>query len=91
MKRAAEEMRSATSLMILLHWMIKEYRHTKVKSRNLNVLVVNLNGKERIVLCNTKSIERRYVSALDCEDWVKHKDRIFDQGWCLFDHDGYLN
>ena len=63
-KQAAEEMRSATSLMILLHQMIKGYRHTKKKSRPLNVLVVNLNGKKRIVLCNTHSMTRNYISAL---------------------------
>ena len=63
-KWAAEEKRSATSLMILSHLMMKGLRHTKRKSRHLNVLVVNLNGKKIIVLCNTKSMTRNYISAL---------------------------
>ena len=28
---------------------------------------------------------------LNCDDWVKHKDSVLNQGWSLFDEDGYLN
>ena len=28
---------------------------------------------------------------LNCDDWVKSKERVFDQGWSLFDQDGNLN
>ena len=28
---------------------------------------------------------------LNCDDWVKEKGRVFDQGWSLFDLDGNLN
>ena len=28
---------------------------------------------------------------LNCEDWVKHKERVFNQGWTLMDYDGNLN
>ena len=53
-KWGVEEKMSATSLMILSHLMMTGLRNTKRKSRHLNVLVVNLNGKKIIVLCNTK-------------------------------------
>ena len=63
-KWAAEEKRSVTSLMILSHLILKGLRHTKMKSGHLNVIVVNLNGKKIIVLYNTKSMTRNYMSAL---------------------------
>ena len=28
---------------------------------------------------------------LNCDDWVKQKERVFDQGWSLMDQDGNLN
>ena len=28
---------------------------------------------------------------LNCDDWVKYKDRVLDHNWSLFDQDGYLN
>ena len=27
---------------------------------------------------------------LNCDDWVKHKENVFDAGWTLLDSDGYL-
>ena len=27
---------------------------------------------------------------LNCEDWIKEKTRVFDQGWTLLDQYGYL-
>ena len=47
-KWSAEEKRSVTSLMILSYLIIKGIRNTNRKSRHLNVLVVNLNGKNII-------------------------------------------
>ena len=28
---------------------------------------------------------------LNCEDWIKHKNKVLDEGWSLFDQDGNLN
>ena len=28
---------------------------------------------------------------LNCDDWVKYKSKVFDQGWSLFDGEGNLN
>ena len=27
---------------------------------------------------------------LNCDDWVKYKEKVFDDGWTLLDRDGYL-
>ena len=27
---------------------------------------------------------------LNCNDWVKNKERVFDQGWTLLGEDGFL-
>jgi hypothetical protein len=46
--------------------------------------------------------ERRFVKShiissmelhfcLNCDDWIKQKEKVLDQGWSLFDHDGNLN
>jgi hypothetical protein len=28
---------------------------------------------------------------LNCDDWIKQKEKVLDQGWSLFEHDGNLN
>ena len=45
-------------------WAAEEKRSAKRKSRHLNVLVVILNGKKKILLCNSKLMTTNYISAL---------------------------
>ena len=33
---------------------------------------------------------QRVNFCLNCDDWVKYKERIFDQGWTLLDDAGFL-
>ena len=47
-------------------------------------------SEEKFVVKHTiKNIEVYFC--LNCEDWVKEKERVFEEGWSLFDKDGYLN
>ena len=56
----------------------------------------------KCVSCKHDWNERRFVVrheiqgmelyfCLNCDDWVKYKDRVLDDGWSLFDRDGHLN
>ena len=47
------------------------------------------NETKFVIKHNIKGMEVYFC--LNCEDWVKLKDNVFDQGWSLFDQDGNLN
>ena len=44
--------------------------------------------KNHVVEHNIKNIQTFFC--LNCEDWIKHKVKVFDAGWSLFDQYGYL-
>ena len=60
----AKEKKSVTSLMILVHSMIRRLMHTKRKVTLLDVLVVNLNGRKVNMLCNTRLRTENCISVL---------------------------
>ena len=33
---------------------------------------------------------KKVFFCLNCEDWIQHKTNVFDEGWTLFDNEGYL-
>ena len=33
---------------------------------------------------------RRTYFCLNCDDWIKDKNNVFEQGWALLDEEGYL-
>ena len=56
----------------------------------------------KCVSCHSEWQEHRYLVkhniqnkqvyfCLNCDDWVKHKERVFDHGWSLLDQSGNLN
>ena len=60
-----------------------------------------LKSKFQCVSCKHEWEERKFVVqhkinhmevyfCLNCDDWVKQKEKVFDDGWSLFDHDGNL-
>ena len=32
----------------------------------------------------------RVFFCLNCDDWIKFKTAVFDEGWTMFDHEGFL-
>ena len=62
---------------------------------------IDLIGEYNCVGCKSIFTDEKYVVkhiiqnmetyfCLNCDDWVKDKERVFEHGWTLLDQYGYL-
>ena len=58
---------------------------------NKDVFHVNICGQREGRVVEHVMNGHTVYFCLNCDDWVKEKGRVFDQGWSLFDLDGNLN
>ena len=47
--------------------------------------------KERWCVVEHKAKNMQLYFCLNCDDWIKDKSKVLDQGWSLFNQDGNLN
>ena len=46
------------------------------------------NNSSHVVPHNIQNMDLFFC--LNCNDWIQHKHAVVEQGWTLFDEDGYL-
>ena len=74
-----------------------DYSHDTIKTESSKTRIIGF----KCVSCKSAWSENKFVVehtvnqtkvyfCLNCEDWVKDKKRVLDNGWTLFDRDGYL-
>ena len=73
-----------------LHTVIPENRCNKAKEANIKCEgCKTFWDKEEFVVKHMIQNTERYF-CLNCEDWIKEKDKVFLSGWSLFDDGGFL-
>ena len=63
----------------------------KMKSDTFRCVSCKSEWQERKYVVQHKIEDRELYFCLNCEDWVRHKERVLDEGWSLFDQYGNLN